>query len=80
LFIGLMVSPIANIHMGVQQVFGVNGVWGLITVVSNKGTPIWAAKIVYGSGWIISMIFGGLFTFVGYRIFKNNKKINFDLL
>jgi N-acetylmuramic acid-specific PTS system IIC component len=26
LFIGLMVSPIANIHMGVQQVFGVNGV------------------------------------------------------
>ena len=77
-FIGGMQDWV-GINMGVQSVYGVNGIWGIFTVTSEKGANIYWPKVVYCAGFMISIILGFVFTKIGYHIFKNNKKINWDL-
>jgi hypothetical protein len=62
--------------MGVEIVYGVDGVWGLFTVTSEAGGNIWLSKMVYGLGFIIAIGASTFFTLIGYRIFKNHKKVN----
>jgi hypothetical protein len=65
--------------MGVAQPFGVNGVWGLITVNGGENGNMWLAKMTYGLGFIISMSSGFCFGLLGYKTFKNNPKVNWNL-
>jgi hypothetical protein len=69
----------AGIDMGVNMVYGVDGIWGIFTTTSKFHNNPLFGKMVYCIGITIAMVCGFIFCRIGFRIFKNNKKINWNL-
>jgi phosphotransferase system glucose/maltose/N-acetylglucosamine-specific IIC component len=74
-FIGGM-QAWGGINMGVEIVYGVDGIWGLFTVTAEAGGNIWLSKMVYGLGFLTAIGSSSIITLIGYRFFKNHKKIS----
>jgi hypothetical protein len=64
--------------MGIEAIWGQNGIFGLL-MTTSKSSSMWLGKMVYGSAWIIGLISGFFLMALSYKIFKNNKKVNWDL-
>jgi phosphotransferase system glucose/maltose/N-acetylglucosamine-specific IIC component len=77
-FIGGMQAWL-GINMGVNMLYGVDGVWGLFTTTSTfHGQPLYG-KMVYAIGISIACVSSFLFTRIAYQMFKNHPKIKWDL-